>query len=337
MRHVLVTGATGFIGRRLVARLRADDVSVVGMTRNPHGATRTCLDRLTWRAGDLEKRHTVKGICDGVDTVFHLAAYAHALDDEPIQSAARHQRVSVEGTRVLVEEARAAGVARFVFASSVKAMGESTIGCADETTDCAPETAYGKAKRQAEQIVLKEGQACGMHVSVLRLPLVYGPGARGNLPRIISAASAVWLPTFPEFGNRRSMVHVADVVQALMLAAIKPQANGQIYLVTDASVYSTREVYDIIRAALGRRPARWAIPFAALKAAAAIGDLAKNGLGRAPFDSAALEKLMSNACYSCEKIQRELGYRPRHIFVDAVPEMVACYHDGWKHIRTERI
>jgi nucleoside-diphosphate-sugar epimerase len=187
-------------------------------------------------------------------------------------------------------------------------------------------TPYGRAKLEAEKLVLDAGKRHSLHVCVLRLPLVYGLDNDGNIPRMITAVDSGRFPSLPDVGNKRSMVHVADVVQAALLAAEKPAANGQIYLVTDGQTYSTRQLYAMICYALHRPVPTWYIPTSVLRAMGRTGDLIGRLRGRPfMFDSTVLQKLLGSAWYSSEKIVRDLGYRPTRTLEDAIGEMVDEY------------
>ena len=133
-------------------------------------------------------------------------------------------------------------------------------------------------------------------------------------------------PPPPRTANRRSMVHRDTAVDALLLAAADPRAAGRTYVVADARPYGTREIYDWVRAALGRAEARWATPSALLRVAAAGGGLAGRLLGRpAPFDREAYEKLFGSAWYASDAISRELGLQPWRTLPETVPELVAAH------------
>jgi nucleoside-diphosphate-sugar epimerase len=256
-----------------------------------------------------------------------LAGYAHASDQETPEAARLHHQTTVVGTQALLDASAAAGVRHFVFLSSVKAMGEGGDHCLDEDALPHPTTFYGRAKRNAELAVLEAGEKHGMQVVVLRLPLVYGAGVKGNLRRMIEAVDRGRFPPIPEVGNKRSMVDVRDVVQALLLAAENVKANGQVYIVTDGYMYSTRQIYEWINAALGRPAPHWSVPLGLLRTAAKLGDVAGRLGLPAPINSDALEKLLGSACYSSGKIQRDLGFRAAHYLRDVVPEMVAAYRN----------
>jgi hypothetical protein len=325
-RPVLVTGGTGFIGRYLVEALVAAGAQVTILAR-PHGESlqiaRRRSDQVKHRHGDLTEPGSLVGVCDGIDTVFHLAGYAHAEDGSTSLDESPHWRITVEGTQVLLDHACAAGVKRLIFVSTVKAMGEGSDACLDETSPTKPEDHYGVAKREAERLVLAAGQRCGVHTTVLRLPMVYGRHNAGNLPRMITAIERGRFPPLPEVNNRRSMVHVEDVVQALLLAAERSISSGQIYLVTDENVYSSCRIYESICAALGRQPPAWRVPAWLLWATGRVGNVLRALHLPAPLTTEALRKLLGSAWYSCDKAKRELGYRPRRKLEDALAEMVA--------------
>ena len=322
--NVLVTGAGGFIGQRLVSRLRRQGHHVRGIDLSrPSGwlgegfRALDITDALS--AGDLERA------MEGVDVVFHLAAKVHALT-EVAQDRAEYFRINTDGTRNVLEAAGRAGVRRFVFFSTVKAMGEGNAdGGApepiDETSECVPGTPYGASKLRAEQLVLEGGHVA--EAVVLRLCMVYGSCAKGNMLRMLRAVAANRFPPLPDFGNRRSMVHVDDVVSAAMLAATQAGAAGRTYIVCDDAPFSTRRTYDLMRAALGRPASRTAVPAWSLKALARVGDvLGRVRRRRVLFDRDALAKLQRSALYSNARICRELGFVPQWTLERALPQMV---------------
>jgi len=320
--RTLVTGASGFIGRHLVERLVREGQTVRALVH-------TSQPVLDWPAsveiaqGDVLDPQAMKAAAAGCDAVYHLAGKAHALEEVKGDEDA-YRTINTDGTRHALEGAVAGGVKAFVLFSSVKAMGEGGSRCLDESFDGSPETPYGRSKLEAERTALDIGRRAGLHVTCLRLPLVYGPGNKGNLFRMIAAIDRGIFPPLPELGNRRSMVHVADVVQAAVRATETPAANGQCYIVTDGRAYSTRELYERICRSLEKEIPAWHVPVWTLKALGGLGDAIGRVLGRRfMFDSDALDKLIGSAWYSSEKISRELGYKPARSFEDALPEMIA--------------
>lgn len=316
-RSALVTGARGFIGTYLCQSLRSQGINVVGLSRAPaarEGAWDTLLQH------DLSARD-----CDlrlpAVDTVFHLAAHVHQLR-ETADSADRYRKVNVEGTARLLEAASRARVRRFVYVSTVKVIGESTTGTADEFTPLAPRGAYGETKLAAEQLTLgangPDFESC-----VLRLPAVYGAGCKGNLTEMFRRVAAGRFPPIPEFGNLRSMVHVKDVVRALELLAAHTAVPGKAYIVTDGDAVSTRQLYEAMYVALGRRPPAGSVPGWVFRAGAAVGDVVSRLAGvELPIDSDKLEKLSVTACYSDARLRRETGFVPGFTLKAGLSEML---------------
>jgi UDP-glucose 4-epimerase len=314
--NCFVTGANGFLGSALCARLQARGDRVTRAMRQRQVPQRNDVVHFDLAAGRLPATDLRDASC-----VFHLAGKAHALS-ETRQDAEEYFRLNTAGTRTLLESCQAAGVRRFVFFSSVAAMGEGGAEAQDESAECRPRTPYGASKREAERLVLEGGYV--PEPVVLRLSMVYGPTRRGNLPRMIEAVARGRFPPLPDVGNRRSMVHVQDVVEAALLAGQHPRAAGQIYFVTDGREYSTRQIHDWICDALGKPRPGWTLPFAVLKLAAKLGD----GIGalrhrRFAFDSDVLGKVAGSALYSSAKIQHELGFNPQHDLRSALPEIVA--------------
>lgn len=320
-----MTGGAGFIGQHLVERLLRDRLSVRVLLRREGASRPEWLPAVEVVTGDVRDPLAMKSAAAGCDTVIHLAGKAHVLT-EVRGDEEEYRAVNAEGTRHVLEGAVAGGARSVVLFSSVKAMGEGGSRCLDESFDGPPETPYGRSKLAAERVVLDGGLQAGLHVVCLRLPLVYGPGNKGNLYRMMTVIDRGLFAPLPEVNNRRSMVHVSNVVEAAMLAATNPAANGQCYIVTDGRPYSTRELYEMICRGLGKRVPRWHVPVGLLKALARMG----NAIGRIRgkpvlFDSDVLEKLIGSAWFSSEKISRELGYHPALSFEEALPELIAWY------------
>lgn len=311
----LVSGATGFIGRRLVQTLNADGVTTRVLSRS---ATRSQNSVVA----DLDDRQALAVACAGTDTVFHCAGYAHAFSSLSGDDAATHWRVNFEGTRNLVEAAGQAGVKRFVFLSSVKAMAEPGDQCADEDFPGEPETAYGQSKRAAEAAVLAAGKRYGMQVVNLRLAMVYGPGGRGNLERMGRLVGRGVFPPLPETGNHRSLVHVDDVVSAMRQVAADERAAGQTYIVAHRLAFSGRDLFDALRTANGLPPCRWSVPVPLWRLVASFGDGMESLLRRRlPLDREVVERLLGSAWYSPARIERELKWSAKVSLDDGLADM----------------
>lgn len=312
---VLVTGGRGFIGRRLVAALRADGLTPRVLTRGQPGPHEI--------RGDLSDRVALEAACAGMETVFHCAGHAHAFGALGAAEETRHWQVNFEGSQALAEAAGRAGAGCFVFLSSVKAMGEPGEACVDEDWPVPPVSAYGRAKRAAEGAVLAAGERFGMRVVVLRPAMVYGAGGRGNLERMAALVRRGLFPPLPETGNRRALVHVSDLVEAMRRVAVDARAAGRTYIVAHPRTPSGRGLYDALRQALGLAPVGWAVPRRLLGGLARCGDGLEAVTGkRLPFDSEALARLLDSACYSPARIEAELGWRAGVGLEDGLREML---------------
>ncbi len=304
-RRALVSGATGFIGRRLVDRLVEEGWSVRALLHTESSGPWEDSVVVDLATGTVPAEAT-----RGVDAVFHLAGKAHAV--EAVGESDADYAVNTVGTTALLEAAHAEGVESFVFVSSVKA--------------ATPDTPYGRSKRRAEDAVLATRPGPGPRVCVVRPVLVYGAGVKGNLDRMIDAVDRRRFPPLAEAGNRRSMVHVLDLVDALLLCAEAQAADARTFVVTDGKGYSTRTIYVEVAQALGRHVPRWAVPPAALRVAGRVGDLVGRLSGRRPpLDSTGVERLLESAEYDDEPIRTELGFRPARDLGGTLPEMVAAY------------
>jgi len=329
-RPILVTGATGKVGRSLVGALLAGGARVAVLTRNPARAAELWPGAaLELRAGDLTDPASLGGVLQGIDTVLHLASYSPAPNEPDIYEAEAHWAITAIGTRNLAALVPGSEVRRLVYLSSVKTMGDGAAARgrpAREDDQPCPDSLYGRAKLAAERAVLALGEAAGVHAAVLRLPMVYGLAGTGNLARMIDAVARNRFPPWPRIENRRSAVHVDDAVRAALLLAQDDRAAGQVYLVTDGRPYSTRWLYESIRDALGRPAPGWAMPYWLLAAAAAAGSLTERLSGRAmPLTRVGLQKLTEDAWYSSEKIEREMGFAPEHSLAVEVPRLVDAY------------
>ncbi len=314
MEKILVTGVGGFIGKRLYSYLHPQSQYIRTLGRKVSSEFRDNFEF------DLASGFLPARFCLDIDTIFHLAGKAHALA-ESRQDTNDYFQINTEGTRKLLEAAKQAGVKKFIYFSSVKAVGDSDIQPMDESATSVADTPYGQSKYAAEQLVLHGGYV--PHPVVIRPSMVYGDTEKGNLPQMVKAVAKGLFPPLPETHNRRSMVHVDDVVNAAILAAENPRAAGQIYIVTDGQAYSTRQIYDWIREALGKPPVDWSVPYPLLDALAKSGDvIGALSRRRFPLDSDALQKLTGSAWYSSAKIERELGFRAQHTLRQALPDIV---------------
>ena len=311
-----MSGANGFIGQRLLRALQKEGLDCLALVRRP------ITNIAALRLADLADATSLSAACNGVERVFHCAGYAHAFSSLSGEDAEQHWLVNFEGTRNLVEAAGRSGVQRFVFLSSVKAMAEPGDMCTNEDLPGEPLSAYGQSKRAAEAAVLEAGERYGMHVVNLRLAMVYGAGGHGNMERMGRLVRRGLFPPLPETGNRRSLVHVNDVVAAMRLVTDDDRARGRTYIVTGPQAPSGRQLFDAMRKVLGLPECHWSVPQSALRLAARCGDgLEAIFKRRLPLDSEALDRLLGSAWYSAARIEQELGWRAKVSLEDGLREM----------------
>ena len=292
---VLITGATGFVGKRLI---RAIDSSIIILSRQQHPSYKTIVC-------DLEEEGVPYDALDNIDTVFHLAGFAHDMRDAS-KIADLYYKVNVSATVQLANLAVKSGVKRFVFVSSVKAGGNPPLGtCANEKDQKNTEDVYGKTKREAELKLLEIGKDSGMHVSIIRPSLVYGPEVKGNLQLMLVGIKKGWFPPLPETGNRRSMIHVDDLVRAILLVSKEKRANGNIFIVTDGKPYSSREIYNTMCGVTGKLIPKWSVP-------KILFDLASLTSPRIKYK---INKLLGDEFYSSVKLE-ELGFKAKKSLKD---------------------
>ena len=246
---VLVTGASGFVGRALVSRLATDEAtSVRAAVRRP--SAESPPDARVVQVGDLNADTDWRQAVQGCETVVHAAARVHLMrDDAPVPLAA-YREANVDGTVALARQAAAAGVRRFIFLSSIKVNGEATRpGRPFRADDVpAPVDAYGISKAEAEERLRVEAEMLGLSLVIIRPVLVYGPGVRANFDAMLRwVRRGIPLP-LASVDNRRSFVALDNLVDLVRCVITHPAAPGRTFLVSDDD--------DLSTAALLRRCAR---------------------------------------------------------------------------------
>jgi UDP-4-keto-D-QuiNAc 4-reductase len=289
-RAVLVTGVTGLVGRATAAELLARGCRVRGAVRRTVPATARLPGVEYVDLGDIGPGTDWSGALGGIDLVVHAAAHVHVMRPTPADDAA-YRRVNVDGALALAEQAARAGVRRLLFLSSIKVNGEATPRQPFTATDAAdPQDEFGRCKHLAEVGLREVASRHRLELVIVRPPLVYGPGVRGNFERLLhSVARGVPLP-FGSIGNRRSLVSVWNLADLVALALTHPLAAGKVWLVGDGEDVSTPELIRRIARAMHRQTRLWPVPAWLLRVAAAAlgrGDEARRLTGSLYVDLAA--------------------------------------------------
>lgn len=294
---VLVTGASGFVGRALVERLLAEGVPTLAAVRRaavlPAGAQQVPAPNLgpdaDWRAA-----------LTGVACVVHLAARAHVLRDAAADPLTEFRRVNVDGTLALARQAAAAGVQRFVFISSIGVNGSQSRLPFTERDTPNPQSPYGRSKHEAEIGLQTLAKQTAMAVTIIRAPLVYGPDAPGNfgrLLRLVAGRSIVPLGALRH--NRRSLVALDNLVDFIYACTRHPRAPGEVFLVADGEDLSTTDLVMRMARALNRRLLLVPVPRACMLTAARL-------LGRAEVAQRLCDSLQVDISHAREV----LGWTP---------------------------
>ena len=308
--RVLITGAGGFIGSRMwrvFAQRRG--LACRGMLHTEDNGGRAVRRFSETVVADLLDEKALARACEGVDAIIHCAGPAPFFDEDDGVTVHRRMDAHLEGTRKLLAAAVAAGVRRFIHLSSVRAVGRPGLSEVDESWVAAPDSLFGQGKLSIEHMLLSTMRQTGMAAVNLRLAPVYGHGCGGDIGWLINAVRAGWMPPLPETKGRHSIVHVSDVIDAVYTVLTDTRADGCTYIVAHAVSHSGAEIFDAVRAALGRRPARWRVSDRWLHRAGRWGDGLQRLLRQPmPLNSELVARLLEVECYSPARIREELGW-----------------------------
>lgn len=295
--RILVTGASGFVGRRLANTLVQDGASVICSSRTPMQ-----LEGAEWRsAPDLDATTDWSHSLTQVQTVIHCAARVHVMNETAHDPLLLFRQVNLAGTMALAEQAAANGVRQFIFLSSVKVNGEQTLPGAAfcETSVANPSDPYGVSKYEAEQALLALGRSTGMAITIIRPPLVYGPGVGANFLAMLRwVKKQVPLP-LASIQNQRSFVYLDNLVSLILHCIGNSLATNQVFLVSDGQDLSTPELLRECAAALNVPSRLLPFPPAWL-----------NLLAKMAGKKAMAERLCQSLQVDISKAKMQLGWSP---------------------------
>lgn len=306
-KHILVTGATGFVGRFLCARLLSEGHAVRGTILASESPSVLVAEVEQVTVEPLGADTPWGQAVAGIDTIIHLAARVHIMDDQASDPLSEFRSVNTEGTARLAREAARAGVKRLVFISSIKVNGEETSVPYTEDAEAQPTDPYGISKWEAEQRLRQIESETGLEVVVVRPTLVYGPGVKANflnMMRIVRRGIPLPLASIV---NRRSMIYVGNLVDALAVCAVHPAAAGKTYLGSDGEDVSTPELIRRTARALGVPARLFPVPVSFIHLAGVV-------TGK----RAAVNRLTGSLVVDCSKIRRELDWTPPYTMAEGL-------------------
>lgn len=280
MKKILVTGASGFIGNALCKRLFKSNYVTYSVVRNS-SARLSDNDFNQILINEINSNTNWKKILNNINCIVHCAGIAHNMNKN--NNLNFYRSTNLDGTKHLAEQAAEAGVKRLIFLSSIKVNGEYTDDKYDKTISRYqkknsfthidlpnPIDPYSISKLEAEKVLHEIYAKTGLETVILRLPLVYGKNAKGNLARLIRLVkSGIPLP-FGNIANQRSMIGIDNLVDLLINCIENPNAAGKTFLVSDGKDLSTSDLIKIISSSMGKKSRLFSLPRILLKFLAII-------------------------------------------------------------------
>ena len=315
MTAVLVTGANGFVGKALCERLLASGFDVRTAVRSEASASYLAKNMSICIVGEINSSTCWQAVLAGIDVVIHLASRVHIMKETAADPLMAFREINVMGTENLARQTASQPVRRFIYLSSIKVNGEQTDGsafCADDTVN--PIDAYAVSKWEAEQVLKKISSDLGLDVVIIRPPLVYGPGVKGNFLRLIRLVEQGLPIPLAKVDNNRSMVNLDNLCDLIVTCVEHPDAGGEVFLVSDNQDLATPDLIRLIGKTL-QRPARLlAFPVAWLRK---LGQLAGKG--------EEVERLCGSLQIDIGKTRELLGWNPPCNVADGVKKTVEHY------------
>lgn len=313
MGKVLVTGANGFVGKVLCHTLIDRGFSI-------KAAVRDCISVLDDRidcvsVGEINDNTDWQDALAEVDCVVHLAARVHVMNESDSAPLKAFRRVNTAGSEKLAREAARFGVKRMIYLSSIKVNGEETV-CApfNEHVDQPPVDPYGRSKWEAENALQQVSAETGIEMVIIRPPLVYGPGVKGNFLTLLRMISKGLPLPLGSVSNQRSLVALDNLVDLIKECIVNPRAGGETFLVSDGRDLSTTDLIKTIAHSMGKSPRLIPVPLLLLKMGAVM-------MGK----SAVARRVLGSLQVDSSKAHRILGWSPPSSVECEIEKVVKWY------------
>ena len=314
MPNVLVTGANGFIGQALCRRMLAEGWNVRGAIRS--SAKKASLPQGVdgVEIGAIDSNTEWEPVLEGIDAVVHLAARVHILNESSTDFMNEYRKINVDGTNHFARIAGSKDVRRFVYLSSIKVNGEGRSDPYTTEDPPAPVDPYGISKLEAEMALKNIAEETGLEVTILRAPLVYGPGVKANFLQLVKLINlGIPLP-LARIKNNRSMIFLGNLVDAILICSLHPRAAEKTFLLSDGKDISIAELIQQISSVLGRPSRLFPIPPDLLRFLAKV-------TGR----SNAVNRLLDSLTVDSSKICTELNWKPPFSMEEGLRETANWY------------
>ncbi|WP_420389124.1 UDP-glucose 4-epimerase family protein [Marinobacter sp.] len=295
---ILVTGASGFVGSYLIRELRRQGFSrAIGAVRTQ----KTAVGDNSVVVGGIDETTDWSSALEDMDVVIHTAARAHIINDDAPDPLSEFRKVNVAGTRSLVSQAASSGVKRFIFISSIKVIGEqSSLGNPfNAASRPMPGDGYGLSKLEAEEALWEVSSQSDMELVIIRPPLIYGLGVKGNFASMIRMVEkGIPLP-LGAIHNKRSLVAVENLIDLIITCIEHPAAVNEVFLVSDGEDLSTSDLLRRVAAAMGKPSRLIPVPVSLLQFGATV-------LGKKTI----AQRLLGSLQVDISKTRSVLGWAP---------------------------
>lgn len=310
MKHektLLVTGATGFVGRAVATKLNTQELRLLSR-RDP------CIAEAKFCKAGISSSEDYSIHLENVDVIIHAAARVHVMADEATDPIEEYRAINVTGTLNLAKQAAEAGVKRFIFISSIKVNGEGTLTGKpytpfDQANSSDP---YGISKAEAEAALKQLAAETKMEVVIIRPPLVYGPGVKANFAAMLKLAKKNLPLPLGAIHNKRSLVALDNLVDLIVTCISHPKAANQTFLVSDDDDVSTTELLKLMTRAAGKKPWLIPVPMSWLKLA-----------GKLTGKQAVIDRLCGNLQVDISHTKETLGWKPTITVEEGIKR---CFH-----------